>query len=169
MKRLELLKTLTNIVFALCMITMAFLPPLLLIAIFMPGRIPFKVNGVPADQLGAVALIAAFFIIVAYAFFIYALYLFKGTLALFQKKKIFHEDVIKNFSQTGLAILIGYVISIGTVFFYNLATTNEQHINLDFTGIAQSLAIPALGLFFIVLGDIFAMAKKIKDENDLTI
>jgi hypothetical protein len=44
----------------------------------------------------------------------------------------------------------------------------EQKISLEF-GLNQHIVIICLGLFFIILSEIFQIAKTAKQENDLTI
>lgn len=168
MKRLALLKTLTVILFILSVIGMFFAVPFILVLAIMPGRIPFKINGHPADAAGIETILLMLAIAAGCAFFIYALHLFKKTLELFEKKKIFHEDVVKYFDQTGKAILIGYAICAVAVFFYNTLVQNSIELDIAF-GFNSSLFIIGLGLFFLVLSDVFLMAKNIKEENDLTV
>lgn len=168
MKRLSLLKTLVTILFILSVIGFIFSIPTLLIISIFPELVPFAIDGTNAKEIGNETLIYFFVLIIGYAFFIYAAFLFKNVLGLFEKKKIFHDDVIKNFSQTGKAIIIGGLITIGANFLYGVLV--EQYIelsaSLDFD---SSLFILGLGLFFIVLSDVFLMAKALKEENDLTV
>ena len=51
------------------------------------------------------------------------------------------------------------------LFLYN--TLIEGTIEIDFG--TDSIFIIGLSLFFMVLSDVFRMAKKIKEENDLTV
>lgn len=168
MKRLALLKTLTSILFVLSLISMFFAVPFILVIAVMPGRIPFKINGTVAESVGAETVLYLLALVAGFAFFIYAIYLFKKILGLFEKKRIFHEDVIKLFDQTGKAILIGYAICAVASFFYTTLVENILEIGLD-TGIDSSIVTIGLGLFFLVLSDVFLMAKNIKEENDLTV
>ncbi|MXN92783.1 DUF2975 domain-containing protein [Flavobacterium sp. Sd200] len=168
MKRIALLKTLTVILFVICIVTMFFTVPFILVLAVMPGQIPFKINGHAADTLGIETILCMLAAVVGFAFFIYALHLFKKTLELFEKKKMFHADVVKYLDQTGKAILIGYTITAATTFIYNTLVENNLELNVAL-GFDSSFFIVGLGLFFLVLSDVFLMAKNIKDENDLTL
>lgn len=168
MKRLALLKTLTVILLVLSAIGMFFAVPFILVVAVMPGQIPFKINGHPADTAGIETIICMLAVAIGCGFFIYALNLFKKTLELFEKKKIFHEDVVKYFDQTGKAILIGYAICVSSIFLYNTLAQGSLELDIEY-GFNSSLFIIGLGLFFLVLSDVFLMAKNIKDENDLTL
>ncbi|RZJ64908.1 MAG: DUF2975 domain-containing protein, partial [Flavobacterium sp.] len=103
MKKLALLKTITTIALIISVIVLIFSIPFILMASFIPASIPFKINGVVADNLDTESVIFLLAMVVGFAFYVYALYLFKKILELFEKKKIFHEDVIKNLDQTGKA------------------------------------------------------------------
>ncbi|MGQ2983462.1 DUF2975 domain-containing protein [Flavobacterium sp.] len=168
MKRLSLLKTLVTILFVLAAIGFIFSIPTLLIMSIFPEMVPFAIDGTNVKEIGNETIIYFFVLIIGYAFFVYAAYLFKNVLGLFEKKKIFHDDVIKNFSQTGRAILIGGAITIGAKFLYGVVVEQQIELSasLDFD---SSLFILGLGLFFLVLSDVFLMAKGLKEENDLTV
>jgi uncharacterized membrane protein len=145
---------------------MFFLVPFWVLSFMGPHTIPFKVNG---EMVAATPIISKAFaglIVAGIAFFIYALYIFKQTLDLFLKKRIFSPDVIKNFRLIGRSILTGYLLSGGGSMLYSLS---RNTVSIDFNFIAQSIFIICLGLFFFVLGEVFQTAKNIKEENDLTV
>lgn len=168
MKRITLLKTLTTILLVFAGICMFFAVPFILLVAVMPGSVPVKINGHAATDVHAEGVLFMLAIAIGCAFFIYALYLFRKVLELFEKKKFFHDDVIKNFNQTGKAIFIGYAICAVATFLFNMLATGEISLELN-TGFDSSLFIIGLGLFFIVLSDVFLMAKISKEENDLTV
>ena len=97
---------------------------------------------------------------------IYCFYLFRKTLRYFQRIKPFHEKVIENFHKIGrLLSIIG--ISGSILFFVaRVILKNEIKINL---GISPYLTTLCLGLFFMVLSEIFKIAKQAKEENELTV
>jgi hypothetical protein len=168
MNRLSLLKALVNVIFVLCVVALVFIPPTLIVIYTFPETIPFSINGTPAKEIGTEELILMSVLILGAAFEIYALYVFRKTLALFEKRQIFTTDVIKLLDQTGKAIIIGYMISAGASLLYKavVAGTIEIGLNVSF---GSAIFILGLGLFFIVLSDVFSMAKQMKDENDLTV
>lgn len=101
-----------------------------------------------------------------YLLIIAALYFFKKVLNYFIRVKIFEETVISSFQKIGNLLSISGIISltismISKVYF-------EQKVSLEF-GLNQHLVIICLGLFFLVLSEIFKIAKNQKQENDLTI
>ena len=101
-----------------------------------------------------------------YLLLIVALYFFRKVLTNFIRVRIFEEVVISSFKKIGNLLtfsgFISLIISIiGKIYF-------EQKVSLEF-GLNQHLVIICLGLFFLVLSEIFKIAKNAKQENDLTI
>ncbi|QEE48550.1 DUF2975 domain-containing protein [Flavobacterium alkalisoli] len=166
MKRLSTLKTITDILFVLAVIPAIFGLPFILMAAIMPERIPFKLNGDEFATInGAELIISLLVIYLSYALAVYALYLFKKVLESFKKKRFFDEVVILSFNQMGKALLLSWTIGILPSLYYNLV---DGSIKISI-GFSDSLFTLGLGFFFIVLSDVFLMAKKQKEENDLTI
>lgn len=171
MSKLPLLKTLASILFFISMIGMFFSIPFLFILSVMPDRVPFKfaVKGVEEGaKVNAELILYILALIIGYGFFTYALYLFRKILDLFSKKIIFDRRVVISLHQCGNSILIGYFICIGAEFLYKILTRQEIEIKLNF-GLDGSIAIISLALFFIVLAEVFHKAKKLQEENDLTV
>lgn len=166
MSKLPLLKSFASILFALSMIVLFFAVPFIILWLFMPERVPFKLDGEPMTTVTAELVIVLISLVIGLGFFAYALYLFKTNLGLFEKKKIFDATVIKNFAQMGKAILLGYLFCAVSVTLYKILAKNATEIDFEF--IIDSLFIVGLGLFFIVLSEVFQMAKNIKEENNLT-
>jgi hypothetical protein len=101
-----------------------------------------------------------------YLLLIVALYFFRKVLTNFVRIRVFEEVVISSFKKIGNLLtfsgFISLIISIiGKIYF-------EQKVSLEF-GLNQHLVLICLGLFFLVLSEIFKIAKNTKQENDLTI
>lgn len=97
---------------------------------------------------------------------IYCVYLFRKTLRYFQKVKPFHEEVIANFYKLGY-LLSGVGIASSVLFFLaRLIFESEFKIQL---GLSPYVMLICLGLFFMVLSEVFKVAKYAKEENDLTV
>lgn len=101
-----------------------------------------------------------------YLLIIAALYYFRNTLSFFIKSKIFDDYVIKSFYKIGNLLSISGIISLIISFIGNLYF--KQKITLEL-GINQHAVIICLGLFFMILSEIFKIAKNTKQENELTI
>lgn len=168
MRRLPILKTLTTILFVISMLGIIFGIPAFFLLIIMPERVPLKLNGVQVTSVDAELIILLICLIVGYALFVYALYMFKMVLALFEKKRIFDVDVIRYFDQIGKAILAGYLICAVPMFFYNMLAQEELELGVYF-GFNSAFFTIGLALFFMVLSEVFLVAKNLKEENDLTV
>ena len=101
-----------------------------------------------------------------YLLLILALYFFRKVVTNFVRVRVFEEVVISSFKKIGNLLtfsgFISLIISIiGKIYF-------EQKVSLEF-GLNQHLVLICLGLFFLVLSEIFKIAKNAKQENDLTI
>ncbi|KAF2518873.1 DUF2975 domain-containing protein [Flavobacterium salilacus subsp. salilacus] len=172
MRRLWLLKSLIDIVYFFAIIGIIFGLPMIFMIAVMPNEVPFDIavskNGEIVENKTSWEIIVSMFIIyIGYAFQVYAIYLFRKILVLFRKRIIFDVSVIKNFDQMGKAILIGYVTILLPVIFFAL-TSSHVEVKLNFM-INDSFLIPGIGLFFIVLSEVFQMAKDMKEENELTV
>jgi len=165
MQKLPLLKNLTTVLLLCTGAFVAFAIPFFFMAIFMPDKIPFKVNDNIVTDFAIEDYILLAFNIVAVAFYAYALYLFKDVLTAFSKKRLFANEVIRNLDQAGKAVLIGFAVYVVPEFLYTSIFESSFSISLGF----DSLFTPMVGLFLIVLSEVFLTAKSLKEENDLTV
>ena len=95
---------------------------------------------------------------------IYCIYLFRQVVHNFNSLKIFDEIIIKNFNKIGICLLIIGVFRLLNDFLTPIIM--ENHLKLE---LGVSIGIIALGLFSIILSEVFVVAKKATEENDLTI
>jgi hypothetical protein len=97
---------------------------------------------------------------------IYCVYLFRKTLRYFQRVKPFHIDVTTNFYKIGYLLTGVGITSSLLIFLSQLIFKSQLKINL---GLSPYIMLICLGLFFMVLSEVFKVAKHAKEENDLTI
>lgn len=97
---------------------------------------------------------------------IYSLYLFRKTLRYFQKVQPFHTQVILNFGRIGN--LLVYAGIAGIVIMFAIRLILQQKLVIGF-GVSPYLVAICLGLFFMVLSEVFKVAKHAKEENELTV
>jgi hypothetical protein len=99
-------------------------------------------------------------------FGIYFIYIFIKTLRYFQQVKPFHIDVINNFNKIGrLFSVIGIA---GSLLFFVARLILKNEFKIHF-GLSPYLLLICLGLFFMILSEVFKVAKHAKEENELTI
>jgi hypothetical protein len=169
MKRIAFLKTLVHITFILCMIAVFFGLPFILILAFFPTKVPFNFNGHLIDA-GRFEIIFLYLMLYAgHCAFTYGVFLFRKTLELFSKRRFFDPAVITNLDQMGKAFIVCAMLWTVPPFFYHLLAHGEFDMEIGFSGFESPFFIFSLGLFFIVLSEVFFNAKQLKEENDLTV
>ncbi|WP_282071075.1 DUF2975 domain-containing protein [Polaribacter atrinae] len=167
MRKINILKAIVDLLWIFSM-------PLVLvimgfsIAIFFVdlGELNIKINSVNFNNDTLLSKTLLVISALNYLLIIAALYFFKKILNYFIRVKIFEEKVISSFKKMGNLLFISGIISLTISMisrFYFL-----QKVTLEF-GLNQHLVIICLGLFFLVLSEIFKVAKNQKQENDLTI
>lgn len=166
MTQLRTLKQLVQILFVLSLFAMFFTVPFILLSIVMPESIPFKIDGEMAKDISTASKIVAFIVIGGVACFLYALYIFKQNLILFEKKRVFDAGVVTNFKKMGRFIYLGGVLFVGGAILFRMT---KGMVSIDLNFILEAIFIFAMGLFFEVLAGAFQWAKKLKEENDLTV
>ncbi|WP_345166421.1 DUF2975 domain-containing protein [Algibacter aquimarinus] len=100
-----------------------------------------------------------------YYLFVRAIYLLKSTLKDLSEGNYFSELVITNFKTIGKLILACGISFSLYRFILRLLLLSEIKPGID-NGLIVSII---LGLFFMFLSEVFAKARKTKEENDLTI
>ncbi len=104
--------------------------------------------------------------LLSFLLLIYSLFLFRKIVHYFIRRKIFDPYVIGAFRKTGNVLIISGLLSFTTSFVSKVYF--HQKIQLEI-GINEHLVILCLGLFFLILSEIFTLAKHAKDENELTV
>lgn len=131
--------------------------------------IPIKINGVVNSSFDSVSSkIGLVVSVLSYFLFVYAIYLFKKIINLFIKRKIFDHQVILNLSRIGKIFIMVTLITNGLEFIFKVTTTQKAEIMIS-SGFDSFLFTIALGLFFIIMSEVFKISKKLKEENELTI
>jgi EamA domain-containing membrane protein RarD len=87
----------------------------------------------------------------------------------FQKRDIFNPDVIKHFNLIGKLIISSSLLSNLSLFIYNMVNQDHIELSLGFGSYDSFLISISLGLFFMVISEIFKIAASLKEENELTV
>jgi len=164
MKKLDLLHKLITLIFVINIIYIALMPGFVLIHFVSPDMVPENVKIDIHESIihNAVSVIR----FIGYLLAVLGLYLFRKVLGLLQKRRIFDNEVIKLFKQIGQCVVAGVLLSAVPPFIYHLVV--EQTFGFEDTDLGVLINL-CMGLFFIVLSEVFKMAKAIKEENDLTL
>ena len=171
MSRIPLLKTLVTILFIMALIVLFFVIPFIIMLWIMPESVPQNITIEWLEKGKRINLEATLYLlalVTAYGFLTYALYLFRKILDLFAKRILFDIRTITTLDQAGKAIITGCIIDIVATFIYKVVTSDIIEIKPSI-GINSTIVAVCLGLFLMVLSEVFLMAKKLKDENDMTV
>ena len=166
MKKLNFLKAIVDFVWIMAMIT---IPIILFLSVFIffgnkPFDVPIKINGSELVVVDLKSKIILAFLMISSLLIIYALYLFKKLLRLFQLKIIFDLQVVHLLNKIGFILVSSAVISVISGFIFNYL---KRNISLSFE-LNSNVLLFSLGLFFLILAEVFTIAKSHKDEIDLT-
>ncbi len=169
MKKLVVLKSLVDYTWIISCVPLLFALPVIVVWMFFDSKLIEKLNLVSEESTSTELIYAMFYVILMSVLIyigIYCVYLFRKTLRYFQRSKPFHLDVIHNFNKIGkLLNVIGIVGCLG-IFFGQFIL--KDVISITF-GFSPYVMIICLGLFFMILSELFKVAKVAKEENELTI
>lgn len=169
MRKLIILKSLIDFIWIVVCIPL--IPLLLFFTVYMfidasvLNIVYMKLNTIPEKANIYTQLFALLIIAVVYIE-IYSFYLFRKTLRYFQKVQPFHQQVILNFNRVGKLLVFSGIVGIVIVFANQLVL---QHKSFFGFGLSPYLVALCLGLFFMVLSEVFKVAKHAKEENELTV
>jgi len=168
MRKLVILKSLIDFIWFITCLPLALLALVFLVLFLLNAEVLTLAPWMDSleNSSEVIAQIYAVIVVVLIYVGIYCFYLFRKTIRYFMKVKPFHLDVIQNFNRIGnLLCIIGIVGGI-LVFLGRVVFESEIKINL---GISPYLILVCMGLFFMVLSEVFKLAKHAKEENDLTV
>ena len=166
MRKLNFLKGIVDFVW----ITTLFSSPFLLffmVAVLIdsePLGIPLEVNGTILEVVDLKTKVLFGFLCLSASLIIYGLFLFRKLLRLFQLKIIFDLENVSLMKRLGFVIILSALLGGIPNFILELVKNN---ISLSL-GLNPFVLLFSLGLFFLVLSEVFTIAKSIKEENDLT-
>ena len=169
MRKLNVLKACIDLAFYIsCLTVLAFV-------LFIPFAIFGQMDGIPIKMQGRElivdnwqAKVVLIFALVSALFFVYGIYLLRKTIGFFIKKDLFNVEVIRNFNVIGICVVTSTLLMVIPSFLYNAFYRTKMGFKLD-VGFDSPLLVISLGLFFMVLSEVFKIAKNLKEENDLTL
>ena len=167
MKKINVLKWIVDVLWIFSMpVVLLIIGFSIAILFFDLGDLNIEVNTINFDQNNCFSKVLFIISILNYLLIIAALYFFRKVLNRFIRVKIFEEMVITSFKKIGNLLIVSGLISllisiIGEMYF-------KESVSISF-GLHQNLITICLGLFFLVLSEIFKIAKSAKQENDLTV
>ena len=170
MRKLNILKTVLDIFWVFSIIGV--IGTIIFIAFYLfdsDMNIPLKINGQLIDSQTLFSKIIVMVSIFSALMFLYSVYLLRKVITMFQKMEIFNDEVVRLSNLIGKLIILSSIISSVSLYIYNRIEDKNVDLTLDF-GASNTLIISIiLGLFFMVISEIFKIAKNMKEESELTI
>lgn len=168
MKKLNILKTIVDLFWILSII----ITPLMLLFIGFvltnnnKDGIPIRIQGILYDEHNLTTKLLLITTLISFIILVYTIFQFKNVLREFQKTKMFSTTVNKGFKNMGISLLIAAGLSGISSFLYPLLVKSRFELELS---LSPFILMLCFGLFFMVLSEIFKIAKQAKEENELTI
>lgn len=167
MRKLQILKTIVDYIWIISLVCYP-------LAVLFSGMVfldkdPFDIKvtliGNTVDLNMALGKIVLFIDLINFGVLLVALFYFRKLLTAFAKRLIFEDEIILLLHRIGLFIIVGSILYLIADF---VTMISQHELGIDI-GFGPFLYLLALGLFFTVLSEVFTVAKRIKEENDLTI
>lgn len=131
--------------------------------------IPIKIKGQEIATNNLFSKIIVFVNVVGGFLFLYSIYLLRKVVGLFQKREIFNDQIVHLFNRIGQLVIASSLTSNISLFIYKFVEKDQAGLSIDLGSYDSFLISISLGLFFIVIGAVFKIAAKMKEENELTI
>lgn len=166
MRKLNFLKGIVEFVWITMLITIPFLLFFIVMVLIdsEPLDVPIKVNGTILEVVDLRTKVLFGFLCISASLIIYGLFLFRKLLRLFQLKIIFDLEIVILMKRLGFVIILSALLGGIPNFILEIVKNN---ISLSL-GLNPFVLLFSLGLFFLVLSEVFVIAKHLKEENDLT-
>lgn len=104
---------------------------------------------------------------IAYILYVYVIFQLKKMIDLFIKRLLFDDEVIKKLNIIGKIFIIVVLLTNIPTLFYSMYFSENIEININYSD--SILFNVAIGLFFMILSEVFKIAKNLKEENELTV
>lgn len=171
MKKLHFLKSLVDLLWFFSIIVIVAMAIFLPILFFSsePIDIPVTIGETKVTGMDLATKLMLLGLVTAYCFFVYGLFLFRRVLILFSKRQIFEDEVIVLLNKIGKFFVIASVLAFSVDFIAKIYINNKIEVGIEGGFFDSFLFTASLGLFFMVLSEVFAIGKGMKEENELTI
>lgn len=167
MRKINILKAIIDFLWIVSMPVVLIVIGLVVVVFFADlGELDIKINAINFNANDLLSKILLVISAINYLLIIAALYFFRKTLRYFINTKIFDNIVISSFRKIGNLLCISGCVSIIISFISKRYYTQKISFEL---GLNEHILVVCLGLFFLILTEVFKIAKAHKQENDLTI
>jgi hypothetical protein len=169
MKKLNILYTFIDVCYKLSILgTIAiilFTPMAILGGLDLPTKISNQII-TQNDWMSNTVIISS---CIATIFFTYSIYILRKAITQFKKRVIFSEETVVNFRQISIYLICSTLLDKVPLFFYTVTHKDRLGMEVETVGFNSFLFEISIALFFMVLSEIFKIAKNMKEENELTV
>ena len=114
--------------------------------------------------------VISFISLITYIIFLRGLFYLRKMARFLLSNKYFSENIIKNLKKSGKHFLLTGIISFTLIFAHWLNKLYGGKLELIYdTNFIIPLFLTIIGMFFIIQSNTLALAKNIKEENELTV
>ncbi len=167
MRKIHVLKAIVDLVWILtCLLIPFIIICIPLLFIYDIGDLNISISNINLSTLTNFGKTLISISLISYLMLIYSLFLFRKVLGYFLRLKIFDFYVIKTFQKIGILLSISGLISLAISIISNLYFNQKFKLEI---GMNEHIIMICLGLFFMILSEIFKIGKISKEENDLTV
>ena len=167
MRKIKILKAIVDFIWWTSFIggTVIFFILIGIVIGIIPMSPNFTINNIDTENLTIFQQSILIILNLVNLLIVYCIYLFRQIIHSFNSLNIFNSLIIKNFNSIGASLII-----VGLAYILNNFLTpifsNQIRLKLEF---GFGTGCICLGLFAIILSEIFTIARNAKQENDLTI
>lgn len=170
MKPPILLKTILDILFFILILSVSAPMIIFLALIFTEKPMPVEINNILVEDFNftTISLISVSYLLAILS--VYIIYLLRKLVRSFFKLKFYTRLQISLFNLIGQLIILAAISKVIINFFSSLILESKIRTNFKVdTSFDNLFFVLAMGLFFIYMSKLFENARKIKEENELTI
>ncbi|WP_435578083.1 DUF2975 domain-containing protein [Gilvibacter sp.] len=166
MKRLNLLKTIVDIIWYLSIPTLFIFVGFVIYMSWTGQSFTNTLYGSMIDLSGFQLVVVLCLSLITYGLLIFSLYLFRKVLQEFKKLQLFNQTVISLLLRIGKLVITAGILMFITKFLTNYWSFNKITVSLSPNDL---LIYGGIGAFFLVLSEVFDRARLLKEENELTV
>lgn len=170
MRKLQILKTFVDVFWFMSLLSGIALLIFIPFALFSEDKfdIPIKISGHAIVIDTVLSKIILILNVISFYVFAFGVFKLRKLLELFRKRLIFEELNTLLLNQIGICFLTTSVISSTAEVAYNTFVQRNLTITST-TDFGSFLFTASIGLLFMVLSEVFKIARNIRLENDMTI
>lgn len=131
--------------------------------------IPIVIKSKVIEKVDVYSKILIIAQLLAVFLFLGSIYYLRKLVVCFQNGQVFSEEVIQYLRKMGNFLISYSVLSNASVFIYTMIVRQNADFEFGIGSYDSFLVCISIGLFFLVLSEVFTISKNLKEENDLTI